>query len=537
MRACPACGASNGPGDDFCGNCGTYLGWSEEPQAHTPAATSPERPVQEPSEPEPSTPEQSVPEPEPSTPSQPPAPAPASSTADAPTSAAPARTSSLRSRLTGRSRGEADRPGTGQTPDTRSGADERPDTPPGQSATDEAREAPSTPTPAPTPAGSASGVSATADGSGTAVPRTGDEAGPAVSGTPPRPPQPPATPPVRPAASASGVSATADGSGTAVPRTGDGSGPAVSGTPPRPPQPPAAPPVRPASAPATRDIPGPRQPGSPETPTPTPAPAPAPAQDPIVAVRPAKPQAPRPVVRPTVVPDEVAGRPCPSCGTPNPPDRRFCRRCATDLKPTAKAAPLPWWRTVWPFRRRVRAGSGRAVRLLVILAVVVALCAGVFLLLPAGRALFEDTRDKLSDPKAVTPSGIEASAQIPGHPAKNTTDGLRNRYWGTPAAGASVKYTFGKPFRMVDLIITNGASKEPQEYAREGRALQMDLEVTTADGERHDKELTLSDKPGPQTIITGISDVKTVRLVLRSPTGLKPGRHLALAEVEFFQRG
>ncbi|WP_272926856.1 zinc ribbon domain-containing protein, partial [Streptomyces sp. SID486] len=29
MRECPACGASNEATDDFCGNCGGYLGWSD----------------------------------------------------------------------------------------------------------------------------------------------------------------------------------------------------------------------------------------------------------------------------------------------------------------------------------------------------------------------------------------------------------------------------------------------------------------------------------------------------------------------------
>ncbi|HET6357127.1 MAG TPA: zinc ribbon domain-containing protein, partial [Streptomyces sp.] len=72
---------------------------------------------------------------------------------------------------------------------------------------------------------------------------------------------------------------------------------------------------------------------------------------------------------------------------------------------------------------------------------------------------------------------------------------------------------------------------------RQARALQLDLEVTTQDGERQRRALTVSDKPGPQTITTAISEVKTVRLVLRSPVGLTPGRQLSLAEVEFFQRG
>ncbi|WP_327341072.1 zinc ribbon domain-containing protein (plasmid) [Streptomyces sp. NBC_01324] len=368
MRACPTCGASNGSADDFCGNCGAYLGWSD-------------------TEPAPSTP--------------------------------PANTQAPPERLTA--------------------------------------PAPAEPTPAQTAA---------------------------APGTTPSPPTP--SPPTRPSAT----------------------------TPPAP---------APAPAPVASPAPAP------------PAPE-ASAQDPVLPVLPAKPVAPRPVVRPVAAPEEAAGEPCPSCETPNLPGRRFCRRCAAPLHPEEKPAPLPWWRTVWPFRRRARASSGRVVRGLVILAVLLALCAGGLLLLPAGRALFEDTKDKMGKPKAVTPVAIAASAEIPRHPAKNTTDGLNNRYWGAPGPEASVTYTFSKPFRLVDLLITNGASKSPEEYARQGRALRMDLEVTTQDGDKHTKQVTLSDKAGSQTVSTGISDVKTVRLVLSSPAGLTKGRHLALAEVEFFQR-
>ena len=232
----------------------------------------------------------------------------------------------------------------------------------------------------------------------------------------------------------------------------------------------------------------------------------------------------------------MAGVPCPVCGTPNPPDRRFCRRCAAPLKPGATAAPLPWWRTIWPLRRRTRAGSGRLVRFLVILAVVLALCAAGLLLLPAGRHLIEDTRDKLGKAKAVTPTRVEASAALPKHPAKDSTDGLSNRYWGAPGPSASVTYTFAKPFRLVDVIITNGASPSPEEYARQGRALQVEMEVTSRDGQKVLKKLALSDKPGPQTFPTGVSDATTIRLTLSSPAGLSGGRHIALAEVEFFQR-
>lgn len=253
-------------------------------------------------------------------------------------------------------------------------------------------------------------------------------------------------------------------------------------------------------------------------------------------VRPAKAVAPRPVVRAPVVSDDVAGVPCPSCGTPNPSDRRFCRRCAAPLTSGAAPAPLPWWRTIWPLRRRTRAGSGRMVRFLVILAVVLALCAAGFLMLPAGRHLIEDTRDKLGKAKAVTPTRVEASAELPGHPVSHSTDGLSNRYWGVPGPGASATYTFAKPFRLVDVIITNGASSSPEEYANQGRALQIDMEVTAQDGQKVRKQLTLSDKPGPQTFPTGISDVTAIRLTLDAPAGSAPDRHVALAEVEFFQR-
>ncbi|WP_405003192.1 zinc ribbon domain-containing protein [Kitasatospora purpeofusca] len=234
--------------------------------------------------------------------------------------------------------------------------------------------------------------------------------------------------------------------------------------------------------------------------------------------------------------DATAGTPCPSCGTPNPPDRRFCRRCATLLTPGTAPPPLPWWRTIRPLRRRTRAGSGRTTRILVILAVVLALCAGGFLLLPAGRNLIEDTRDKLGKSKPVTPVRVEASAEVPGRPAGNATDGLSNRYWGAPGPGASVTCTFAKPFRLVAVIVTNGASTSPEDYGHEGRALRIDLEVTASDGRKTVKKLTLVDKPGPQTFPTGISDAITVRLTLDAPAGLDGDRHLALAELEFFQR-
>ncbi|WP_018492273.1 MULTISPECIES: NADase-type glycan-binding domain-containing protein [unclassified Streptomyces] len=234
--------------------------------------------------------------------------------------------------------------------------------------------------------------------------------------------------------------------------------------------------------------------------------------------------------------EAVEGEPCPACGTPNAPGRRFCRRCAAPLRAKAETAPLPWWRTVWPFRRRVRVRSGRALRrILLVLAVVGLLFVG-FLFLPAGRVIFEDVRDKLGGTAEISPSGVTASAEAPGHPADAAVDGLTNKYWGAPALGASLTATFGTPFRLVGVVLHTGASTEPEEFRREPRPVRADLIVTTVDGTVHEKELTLNDKPGEQTVRTGISDVVTVRLVLREAAGESKGRPIALGEIEFFQR-
>ncbi|WP_175536618.1 zinc ribbon domain-containing protein [Streptomyces sp. CAI-155] len=423
MRSCPACGTANREDDDFCGNCGAYLGWSTEPR-RTPAAREPE-----------------------------PAPAPRPEPEAAAGPAAP-----------------------------------RPAPEP------EAAEAPEAPeTPAPPAAGPAIPASPAA-AQPSAPPR------PAMAPAPPAPPTPP--PPLPPSAPPS-------------------TAPTAARTTPVPPQPTSAPPQQPR-----HPAPAPVRPAVPQPPE----------EAPIGAVQPARPVARRPVVRPVEADEAVEGEPCPACGTPNAPGRRFCRRCAAPLRAKAETAPLPWWRTVWPFRRRVRLRSGRALRrILLVLAVVGLLFVG-FLFLPAGRVLFEDVRDKLGGTAEISPSGVTASAEAPGHPAGAAVDGLTNKYWGAPALGASLTATFGTPFRLVGVVLHTGASTEPEEFRREPRPVRADLIVTTADGTVHEKELTLNDKPGEQTVRTGISDVVSVRLVLREAVGESKGRPIALGEIEFFKR-
>ncbi|MGW6585014.1 NADase-type glycan-binding domain-containing protein [Streptomyces globisporus] len=431
MRSCPACGTANGESDDFCGNCGAYLGWSSEPvrRGRTP-------------EPEPEV----VPDPAHEPPAKPvaeieaPAPEPRPSSASEPE---PART-------------------------------------------DE-------PEPAPEP-----GAEPEA-GADTQVP----EARPA-------PPQAPPT--------------------TARPAT-----PARPEQPPEPPKAPrSAPPVPPT--PPVRPAPAPVRPGVPASATTSGPGNASDADEPVGAVQPARPVARRPLVRPVAADEAPDGPPCPACGTPNLAGRKFCRRCAAPLQVREQPAALPWWRTVWPFRRRVRGGSGRALRRTLLVLAVAGLVLAGFLFFPLGRYAFEDVRDKLGGTAEISPTGVTASAAAPGHPGSAAIDGLTNKYWGAPALGASLTCSFGAPFRLVGIVVHTGVSKEPQEFRRGARPTRADLLVTTKDGEVHKKAVTFNDKPGKQTVRMGISDVRSVELVLREATGQGEGRPVAVGEVEFFRR-
>ncbi|WGP12804.1 zinc ribbon domain-containing protein [Streptomyces sp. SH5] len=435
MRSCPACGTANGETDDFCGNCGGYLGWSSEP-VRRGRAREPE-PVPEPEPaPEPAAHPAAEPEPEPV-----PEPAPEPAANPAAEAAAPA-------------------PETAPAP----GPPARPEAParPGQP--------PEAPRPVPAP-----------------------PAGPAPTPVPERPSAPPPPPEAA-----------------------------------RPPVPPV-PPARPAPAPVRPGVPA-------SAPTPPSASEADRADEPVGAVQPGKPVARRPVVRPVAADEAPDGPPCPACGTPNLAGRRFCRRCAAPLQVREQPAALPWWRTVWPFRRRVRGGSGRALRRTLLVLAVAALVLAGFLFFPLGRYVFEDVRDKLGGTAEISPTGVTASAAAPGHPASAAIDGLTNKYWGAPALGASLTCSFRTPFRLVGIVVHTGVSKEPQEFRRGARPTRAELLVTTEDGKVHRKAVTFNDKPGKQTVRMGISDVRSVELVLREATGQGEGRPVAVGEVEFFRR-
>jgi hypothetical protein len=467
VRSCPQCGASVQDGDDFCGNCGTYLGWSaeaarQEPAVARSAVVEPERSQPErsqpvtsrPATPQPvgsqsATPQSATPQsatPQSATPqpmgpepvgSQPMGPEPVGSQPVSPEPVGPESVIAEPGEPAGPDPGQPDAvepdPAAGLGPETKSLATARP--------------------------------GLWARWRAWVRSRFGRDGGTPDTGQP-------------------GSAATSGRSAAARIRTTAGSEVAV------------------GSGPANVVL-GPVLPGRPEARRPLPT---------------------------TGTEVDVDGPPCPVCGTTNPLGRRFCRRCATPLQDgTATAAA--------PRRRRARRGdTSRWLRRLAALLVVAVLAIGGIAFYPKAVELFEDLRDRLAKPVPITPARTTATGEVPDHPAAAAVDGLSNRYWGAPAVGDAVEFTFDQPFRLLSVVVHTGASTEPEEFRAQARPTAVDLVVTSSGGVTRTIAVALNDQPGPQRTDTGISDVVVVRLVVKSAAGLGPGRHPALGEVEFFRR-
>ncbi|MBP2324840.1 hypothetical protein JOF56_005225 [Kibdelosporangium banguiense] len=185
---------------------------------------------------------------------------------------------------------------------------------------------------------------------------------------------------------------------------------------------------------------------------------------------------------------------------------------------------------------RATGGGSPWPRRIVVLLVLAALVVAGFLLFPFAGNLVQDVRDKLSSPAPIGPVRTVASAEVPGHPVTAAVDGVTNRYWGAPAVGDWAEFGFDHPFRLLGVVIHTGASTNRADFDQQARPTALDLVITSSDGTTTTLPVSLADQPGPQRTDTGISDVVTIRVVIRGAAGLAPGRHIAFGEIEFFQR-
>lgn len=263
-----------------------------------------------------------------------------------------------------------------------------------------------------------------------------------------------------------------------------------------------------------------------------PSPAPeSPATEQPHAVPPTHPVAPpRAPTAPTVTEPSGDGPRCPVCGTVNRAGAKFCRQCGTALTEVAPSRPAAR-------RRRLhRTGGSPWPRRIVALVVLAVLVVAGFVLAPYVGNVAQNVLDKLSTPASTSPIRVTGSAAVPGHPVSAAVDGVSNQYWGAPSVGDWAQFTFGRPFRLLGVVITPGASTDPTAFAQEARPTRVELDITTSTGSTTTIPIVLADKPGPQTTNTGISNVIAIRLVIRAAAHQQSGRAIALGEIEFFKR-
>lgn len=156
---------------------------------------------------------------------------------------------------------------------------------------------------------------------------------------------------------------------------------------------------------------------------------------------------------------------------------------------------------------------------------------------PQLAELFNFAKDSTGKPEGLQVTEPRASSSARGHKAGAAFDKLNNRYWAPAAAGSQwVEASFEKPVRLRKLLITPGSSAKQDEFLKQARPSRVTLTLYSSGGERSTKSLTLKDQAGDQSFDVRGSDVERVRVTVDDAFGVRPGRRLAVAELEFFGR-
>ncbi|RDG39314.1 NADase-type glycan-binding domain-containing protein [Streptomyces corynorhini] len=274
----------------------------------------------------------------------------------------------------------------------------------------------------------------------------------------------------------------------------------------------------------------------------------APAPD-VAPVLPGMPAAARPRVQsPAGEPAEETGPPCPWCEVGNRPDRHFCRRCGMSLaeRPGVPEARAPWWRRMWNFgdgptpwageRPRLRRGIGRIFSWI---GYGLALGLVIYAAFNVGTA-WNAARDHFSKRAQVTPDSYEASRSFGKHPPKLLFDKISNSWWGPGISGDAngewVEARFAEPTRLLDILVTSGISTKASDLTEAALPRRMDAIVTTSDGKKATRQITLDQISGPQQRKFRAQNVVSVRFVLRSAYNVGSDKQVSMAEIEFFTR-
>lgn len=274
----------------------------------------------------------------------------------------------------------------------------------------------------------------------------------------------------------------------------------------------------------------------------------APVTPAVAPVLPGLPVAGRPQVRapgPESGPED--GPPCPWCSTPNRPDRHFCGRCAMPMEGGPRPPDRqPWWRRLLNFgnpptpwageRPRLRRGFGRIMNWVVGAAVLGLLIA---LIVNIGDGI-DATRDHFAKRAPVGPDSVRASRSYPGHSAQLAFDGLSNTWWGPGVSQAGegewVEARFDTPTRLLDVVFTSGVSAKQEHLQESALPKRIEAQITTADGKKSTRFLTLDRSAGGQARKFRVGEVVAVRFILRSAYAADAKKQVSIAEIEFFGR-
>ena len=275
---------------------------------------------------------------------------------------------------------------------------------------------------------------------------------------------------------------------------------------------------------------------------------PEPRQAPSVApVLPGRPVAARPqsVRAPGVEPGAVGGVPCPWCATANRPDRHYCARCAMPMAGEERATgQLPWWRRLFAFRNGEIPWAGDRPRLrrtfdrvLTWVGAAIVLTLLIVLAVNIPRAV-DAAKDHFAKRAPVYPDRVSASRSYPGHKPDLAFDRLNNTWWGPGVTqsgkGQWLEARFDEPTRLLDLMITPGVSTRPDQLTQSALPHRIEAEITTADGKKITRQLTLDQGAGAQRRSFRVGTVTAVRFTIESAYGTSGSKQVAIAEIEFF---
>ncbi|MFJ4838059.1 NADase-type glycan-binding domain-containing protein [Streptomyces sp. NPDC088746] len=272
--------------------------------------------------------------------------------------------------------------------------------------------------------------------------------------------------------------------------------------------------------------------------------SPAPAAAPVL---PGRPDTDRPQVRvPGPQQDTGNGPPCSWCATPNRPDRHYCARCAMPLADNDERAPAPrpWWRRLAGSRRHENPWAGDRPRIRrafdrigtwITLAVVVTLAVLGVMYLPDG---IQATKDHFAKRAMVAPNGLAASRSWTGHKPQLAFDKVNNTWWGPgvdqSGAGEWIEARFDQPTRLLDVIITPGVSIKADDLNKSALPQRIKATITTKDGKRSTRHLTLDQGTGGQRRAFRVGDAVKVRFTVESAHAASSDKQVAIAEIEFF---